>query len=161
PRRARAVAGLGRAGRGHPAVAGVVAGDGAIGDPAADPLQPAPRGRAAGYPADAADDLLVVGVAGERAGRDDVRLAAGAGRAVVVVLLGPADRVAARTVRGRHRHRDPAAAVAFARRRGRGRLLEVARLGPADGDAGRDARRIGAGAAGRAADGLAVPLWRV
>ena len=55
---------------------------GALGPATAAEVQPAPRRRAPGVQADAADDLFLVGGAGEPAGRHHVRLAAGAGGAV-------------------------------------------------------------------------------
>src|SRR5690606_9979470 len=113
--------------------AGVVAGDGAAGSAHAVQVQPASRRRAPGDETDAANDLFVLGVAGEPAGRHGVRLAAGAGGAVLAVLLRSFDRAAAGVVRRRHWHGHPAAAVADARRPRWRRLFALARLGIADG----------------------------
>jgi putative peptidoglycan lipid II flippase len=62
-----------------------------------------------------ADDFFLFGVAGEPAGRNHIRLAAGTRRAIMAVLLRSPHRASARPVRGGDRHRDPAAAVAAPR----------------------------------------------
>ncbi len=150
-RRACLCTGLGRVPGRAGATAAAVAGARPARPAAALPARLPARRRAPGVHADAADDLFLLGVAAQPAGRHHVRLAAGGQRAELAVLHRPPDRIPAGHVRGRDRHRDPAAPVASPCRHRRGRLLARARLGPAPGDAGRRARGAGRGAAGRTA----------